>query len=128
MKVTNELTSMRNTEGYGTRRFVTDNLHCCAPCTSPGRPAAIDDQRRACHKSRFVRGEVERGVRDLVRSPHTPDRLASVEVLTHLILVAGKIARQVALHKPRLHRAAADVVAAHPLCGEVHGDSAPHRH
>src|SRR5260370_24005913 len=103
---------MRHTEGYATRRFVTDNLHCCAPCTSPGRPATIVDQRRASHKGRLVRGEVERGVRDLVRSPHTPDRLASVEFLANLFLVTGKIAPQSALHKLLLHLARAAAGAA----------------
>src|SRR5438132_4220057 len=54
-------------------------------------PAAIDNQCRACHESCLVRGEVERGIRDLIRSPHTSDRLASVELPARLILVASEI-------------------------------------
>src|SRR5207244_12155808 len=43
-------------------------------------PAAIDDQGRAGYKGGLVRGQVERSMRDLIRSPHTPNGLASVEL------------------------------------------------
>src|SRR5437879_11933243 len=43
-------------------RPVNRALLCC--------PAAVDDQGRAGYKGGFVRGEVERGMRNLVRSPH----------------------------------------------------------
>src|SRR5207248_7869988 len=89
---------------------VNRDLLCC--------PAAIDDQGRAGHKGCFVRGEVERGMCNLVRSPHTSDGLASMELPAHLVLVAGEMARQVVFHKRRLHRAGADGVAANPLRGE----------
>ena len=41
---------------------------------------------------------------------HTSDRLASVELLTYLILATSEMACQVAFHKRRLHRAGAEAV------------------
>src|SRR6266849_4446005 len=118
---------MRQSEGYATGRFVTNNLHWCAPCTSLSCPAAIDDQRRACHKCRLVRGQVERSIRDLIRSPHTSDGLTSMKLLPHFILVAGEMARQVAFHKRRMNRAGADSVAANPPRDEINGNRARQR-
>src|SRR5437588_1091927 len=90
-------------------------------------PAAVDDQGRAGYKGGLVRGKIERGMRNLVRSPHASDGLASMELPAHLVLVAGEMARQVVFHKRRLHRAGADGVAANPLRGEVDGDRASQR-
>src|SRR6266571_4543911 len=71
-----------------------------------------------------LRVTIERSIRDLIRSPHTSDGLASVKLLAHLVLVTGEMACQIAFYKRRMHSAWADGVAANPLRDEIDGNRA----
>src|SRR5512133_3691423 len=78
-------------------------VHCPSPRRLLGHPAAVNDECRACHEGSFIGGEVERRVGDLLRLAHSPQRLASMELLAHFILVVRIVALQVALDEGRMH-------------------------
>src|SRR5262249_9141992 len=110
-----------HSKGYATGRFVTNNLHWCTPCTSFGRPTTIDNKRRASHKGCFVGGKIERSICNLIRSPHTSNRLARVKLLAHLVLMPRKVSCEIALYEWSMHCAGTDGVAANALCDEING-------
>src|SRR5579859_5948496 len=67
------------------------------------RPPAVDHQGRARHEGRLIRGEIERGIGDLLRLAHPADRLAGVQLAAHLVFLPGKVAGQVAFDKGGMH-------------------------
>src|SRR4029079_16978365 len=79
--------------------------------------AAVDPERAAGHERRLVRGEIERGRRDLLRVALTADRLPLREGLEHPVEAAHP--RGETMGDRRVDPAGADAVATDPLRGVV---------
>src|SRR5439155_13677712 len=75
------------------------------------RRAAVDDEHLARHERRFVRRQVQRGVRDLFRLADARDRLRRLQP-GHVLLVLPEVAAEVGLDQPRRQGVDADAVRA----------------
>src|SRR5215831_10879599 len=85
-------------------------------------PTTIDNKRRASHKGCLIRSQVERGICNLIRSPHASNRLACVELLAHLVFTSRKVTCEISLYERSMHRSRTDGVTTNTLRDEINGD------